>query len=100
MLSTTPLSGVATGDGWDQRHSGLVHFKPNLHNVGDWGRSGATNPVRVEGCVVVVVAAAPAEDVAVTEGVAWMGAGATTAGAVDFGLDAGAWSAAEDISEA
>lgn len=40
VLSTTPLSAVATGDGWEYRHCELVHLIPNLHNVGDCGRSG------------------------------------------------------------
>lgn len=46
---------------------GFVHLRANLHNVGDWGRSGATKPGREE----------PVDD----EGV--RGVGATTAGA-DF----------------
>ena len=37
---------MATGEGCDHRHNAFVHFRPNLHNVGDCGRSGGTNPVR------------------------------------------------------
>lgn len=46
LLRTTPLSGVATGEGWDQRQSGFVHFRPNLQSVGDCGLSGGTKPSR------------------------------------------------------
>ena len=48
-LSTTPLSGVATGLGCVYRHSAFVHLRPNLHNDGDCGRSGGAKP-GVEGC--------------------------------------------------
>lgn len=48
LLKTTPLSAVATGDGCEYRQRGFVHFRLNLHSVGDWGRSGATNPGRTD----------------------------------------------------
>ena len=48
LLRTTPLSAVATGDGCEYRQRGFVHLRPNLHNVGDWGRSGAMNPGRID----------------------------------------------------
>ena len=35
LLRTTPLSGVATGEGCDQRQRGFVHLSPNLQSVGD-----------------------------------------------------------------
>lgn len=46
LLRTTPLSAVATGEGCEYRQYALVHLGPNLQSVGDWGRSGATNPAR------------------------------------------------------
>jgi len=42
LLKTTPLSAVATGEGCEYRQRALVHFMPNLHRVGDCGRSGGT----------------------------------------------------------
>jgi hypothetical protein len=72
LLSTTPLSTVATGDGCEYRQWGFVHLSPNLHNVGDCGRSGGTNPGRkaaaagftdgtgLASVVVVAVGAGPA----------------------------------------
>lgn len=40
LLRTIPLSTVATGEGCEYRQWAFVHFKPNLHSVGDEGRSG------------------------------------------------------------
>ena len=37
VLSTTPLSAVATGDRCEKQHCEFVHLVPNLHRVGDWG---------------------------------------------------------------
>ena len=34
LLRTTPLSGVATGDGCEYRQSAFVHLIPNLQSVG------------------------------------------------------------------
>ncbi len=42
LLRTTPLSGVATGEGCDHLHTAFVHFNPNLQRVADSGRSGDT----------------------------------------------------------
>jgi hypothetical protein len=35
LLSTIPLSGVATGEGCDHLQCGFVHFSENLQSVGD-----------------------------------------------------------------
>ena len=40
VLNTTPLSTVATGDGWENLHCGLVHLRAYLHREGVPGRSG------------------------------------------------------------
>jgi len=42
LLNTIPLSCVATGEGWEYRQDGFVHFRLNLQRVGDCGRSGGT----------------------------------------------------------
>jgi hypothetical protein len=72
LVSTTPLSVVATGDGCDHLQNALVHFMPNLHSVGDCGRSGGTKARR---CCVVDVATVGGVGLA---GVANVGMGATT----------------------
>src|SRR5438477_7873987 len=72
LLNTMPLSAVATGDGCEKRQRAFVHFSPNLHNVGDCGRSGGTNPER---------------DAAVATGKAGFAAGAEFGGTT--GTDAG-----------
>jgi hypothetical protein len=80
LVSTTPLSVVATGDGCDHLQSALVHFMPNLHSVGDWGRSGGTEPGR---CCCVVEAAT-------VDGVGLAGVANVGVGAVIEADDAGA----------
>ena len=73
LLSTTPLSGVATGEGWDHRQWAFVHLRPNLQRLGDWGLSGMAYGIG---------------------GVACIGVGAATTGAAvvlkDAGLEDGA----------
>jgi len=94
LLRTTPLSGVATGDGCEYRQSALVHFRPNLQSVGDCGRSGGTNPARkgVWGAAATIVAEAAA---AAGVGFGAMIVGAEE-GAVAVGVDA--WLAPVEVS--
>lgn len=43
-LRTTPLSGVATGEGCEYLQVTLMHLTPNLHRVGDRGLVGGVTP--------------------------------------------------------
>lgn len=84
LLKTTPLSGVATGDGWEYRQSAFVHFRPNLQSVGDCGRSGGTNAGWL--CVDPLV-----EGMIARGGATWTGVGASTADAGALGVNGACW---------
>lgn len=81
LLRTTPLSGVATGEGWDHRQCTLVHLRPNLQSVGDCGRSGTA----YRGCALAVVDVARA----VGAGTAGVGVRATGGAAEGGGWERG-----------